>query len=150
MAFVTVDDVLCTAEGFEERLVKYYKALCDSSTREGVRLLADYMGRHRRRLSAALERLDPDERERISACPIRYEPEAPDVSCFKNRELTPDATAHEVLDVAIEIDECLAELYRQVLRQDLDQEVKDLFESLVRSEERDEVVLKKIKATDYF
>lgn len=150
MAVITVDDVLRTAEGFEEKLVEYYKALCDNSTREGVRLLADYMGRHCRRLSDALERLDPDERERICACPIRYEPVAPDVPCFEDRELTPDATASEVLDIAIEFDECLAELYRQVLRQDLDQEVKDLFESLVRSEERDEVVLKKIKATDYF
>ena len=150
MAFVTVDDVLRTAEGFEERLVGYYKALCDSSTREGVRLLAGYMGRHRRRLSVALERLSANERERVCACPIRYEPVAPEVSCFKDRELAPDATAHEVLDVAIEIDECLVELYRQVLQQDLEQEVRDLFESLVRSEERDEVALKKIKATDYF
>ena len=150
MAVITIDDVLRTAEGFEDRLGVYYKALCDNSTREGVRLLADYMGRHCRRLSTALERLDPDERERICACPIRYEPVALDVSCSQERELAPDATAVEVLDVAIEFDECLAELYRQVLRQDLEQEVKDLFESLVRSEERDEVVLKKIKATDYF
>ena len=150
MAFVTVDDVLRTAEGFEEKLVGYYRVLCDNSTREGVRLLADYIGRHCRRLSRALERLDSDERERVCACPIRYEPVAMGGSCFDGRELAPDATAHEVLDTAIEFDECLAELYRQVLRQDLDQEVKDLFESLVRSEERDEVVLKKIKATDYF
>ena len=150
MAVVTVDDVLRTAEGFEEKLGEYYKALCDNSTREGVRLLADYMGRHRLRLHTALERLDSDERERVCACPIRYEPVAPDVSCFKDRELAPDETAHEVLDVAIEIVECLVELYRQVLQQDLEQDVRDLFESLVRSEERDEVVLKKIKATDYF
>ncbi len=150
MGFVTVDDVLRTAEGFEKKLAEYYRALCDNSTREGVRLLAGYMGRHCRRLSAALGRLDPDEREHICACPIRYEPVALDVPCFEERELRPDATAHEVLDIAIEFDECLAELYRQVLRQDLEQEVKDLFDSLVRSEERDEVVLKKIKATDYF
>ncbi len=41
-------------------------------------------------------------------------------------------------------------LYRQVLQQPVDDEIKELFESLVRAEQRDEIELKKIKAMDYF
>jgi hypothetical protein len=37
-----------------------------------------------------------------------------------------------------------------VLRQELDAEVRELFESLLHCEEWDEVELKKIKAMDYF
>lgn len=150
MAFVTVADVLRMAEDFEAKLVDYYKRIAEQTTLDGVKLLADYMGRHRRHLSKALERLGSAEREEVSSFPIRYEPLAPDRECFKGRELPPDATAADVLDIAIEIDACLIDLYRQVLAQDVDQEVKDLFESLVQAEERDTIELKKIKAMDYF
>ena len=50
----------------------------------------------------------------------------------------------------IEFDECLISLYRQVAQQDVEPEVKELFESLVHAEERDEILLKKIRATNYF
>ena len=60
------------------------------------------------------------------------------------------ATAADVLDMAVTFDECLVRLYRQVLRQELDEEVTAVFESLLHAEERDEIELKKIKAMDYF
>ena len=150
MAVITVADVLATAEDFERKLVDYYKEIAEHTSREGVRLLADYMGRHRRRLSEALDRLEPEDRARICGFPIRYEPRAPDCSRFEGRELPPDLPASAVLDIAVEIDGCLIDLYRQVLQLELDEEVRDLFESLVRAEERDAVELKKIKAMDYF
>ncbi|MFH1502515.1 MAG: hypothetical protein ABIG03_05675 [Candidatus Eisenbacteria bacterium] len=150
MAVTTVADVLRTAESFEGKLVDYYTGVAERSTREGVKLLTDYMGRHRRRLAEAIDRLEPSDRARICAFPIRYEPLAPDCSSFEDRELPPDAPASEILDIAIELDGCLIDLYRQVLMLELDQEVADLFESLVRAEERDAIELKKIKAMDYF
>lgn len=150
MAVITVADVLRTAEEFEEKLVRYYSKIAEQTTREGVRLLADYMGRHRRHLSEALERLSDEERRELRTFPIRYQPLAPDCTCFEGRELPPDALAKDILDIAIEVDGCLIDLYRQVLKQDIDQEVKDLFESLVRAEERDAIELKKIRAMDYF
>ncbi len=151
MAVIAVGDVLKRASDFECMLTEYYLKLAEQTTREGVRLLTDYMGRHRRRLSEALERFPSDEYRRICALPIRYEPGAAlEEGCFETRELPPDATAAQVLDIAVELDECLLELYRHVLRQEIDPDVKDLFESLVRTEERDEIRLKKIKAMDYF
>ncbi len=150
MAIITVADVLKMAEDFETKLVDYYTKIAEQTTSDGVKLLADYMGRHRRHLSEALERLGSAEREELNSFPIRYEPLALDYTSFEGRELPPDATAAEVLDIAIEIDGCLIDLYRQVLAQDVDQEVKDLFESLVQAEEGDTIELKKIKAMDYF
>jgi rubrerythrin len=150
MAVITVEDVLRTAEDFESALVDYYADLSERTTKQGVKLLVDYIGRHRRRLSEALDRLPEGASERIRSRPIRYEPVPPDRSCFEDNVLPPDASASEVLDIAVEVDECLMALYRQVLRQDLDPEVRELFEGLVKCEERDTIDLKKIKAMDYF
>lgn len=150
MAVTTVACVLKRASDFECLLMSYYLGLAEQSSREGVRLLTDYVGRHRRRLSEALERFPAGEYSRISDLPIRYEPVSAECDHFRDIELRPDATAAEVLDIAIAFDECLISIYTQVTQQDVDPEVKDLFESLVHREERDEIQLKKIKALDYF
>ncbi|MBW2726201.1 MAG: hypothetical protein JRE71_17630 [Deltaproteobacteria bacterium] len=150
MAVTNVACVLRRAGDFEHQLMIYYLDLAEQTTREGVRLLTDYMARHRRRLAEALERFPAKDYQWISAHPLRYEPVASECDHFAARILPSDATAAEVLDLAIELDECLISLYRQVAQQDVEPEVKELFESLVRAEERDEILLKKIKATHYF
>ena len=150
MAIITIDEVLEHAERFEQMLADYYSGLAEHTTREGVRLLTDYMSRHRVRLKEALEKLSPEIVERIRKERIRYEPQAADCRCFEGIDLPDDATAAQVLDAAVTLDECLVRLYRQVVRQSTDPDVQDVFESLVRLEERDEIELKKIKAMDYF
>ena len=150
MATVTVADVLEHAERFEQMLVGYYARLSEQSTREGVRLLTDYMSRHRRRIGKAMARLSSEQVKRVRSVPLRYEPQAADCRCFEATELLPGTTATEVLDAAVTFDECLVRLYRQVLEQPVDEEIKELFESFLRAEQRDEIELKKIKATDYF
>ncbi len=150
MPVITVEDVLKHAEQFERMLSDYYARLSERSNREGVRLLADYMSRHRRRIGEALQKLSQEQVKRVCSEPLRYAPQAADCRCFEGIELPPGAGAEQVLDVAVTFDECLVRLYRQVLQQPMDQEVLELFESLVRTEQRDEIQLKKIKAMDYF
>jgi rubrerythrin len=150
MAVTTVACVLRRASDFECQLMEYYLSLAEHTTREGVRLLTDYMARHRNRLAEALERVPAEEFEKIAALPIRYEPASAECDHFGSRALPVDATAADVLDIAIELDECLISIYRQVAQQEIDPAVKDLFDSLVRCEESDEIQLKKIKAMDYF
>jgi len=151
MAVITVADVLKHAEDFERMLTEYYAGLAEHSVRDGVRMLADYMARHRLRMVDMLSKLSAERVERISAIPIPYEPQAADCRCFEGLDLPPGATAQEVLDAATTLDECLVRLYRQALRQLADdEEAGALFEALIEAEQQDEIELKKIKAMDYF
>ena len=65
MAVVTVADVIRRAEEFEQMLSRYYATLARETEREGVRLLADYMSRHRIRIVGELERLLPEQIARV-------------------------------------------------------------------------------------
>jgi len=150
MAVITVADVIEHAERFENLLEEYYRKLAVEATRDGVRMLADYMARHRQRIAEALGKVPPEAYRRICAIPLRYEPQAADCRCFEGVDLPPDASAADVLDVAVKFDECLINLYRQVLRQEVDEHVAELFQDLISCEQRDEIELKKIKAMDYF
>ena len=150
MAVITIADVLHRAEEFEKMLADYYRDVAEHSSREGVKMLTDYMSRHRIRIAGRLAKLEPGQVQRICSTPLRYEPQAADCRCFDGVELPPDAAAAQVLDVAVTFDQCLVKLCRQVVQQPVDDEVKELFESLICAEERDEIELKKIKAMDYF
>lgn len=150
MGVVMIAEVLDRVEEFESMLAEFYANLAQANTREGVRLLTDYMGRHRRRTLKALAELPTKQMHHICRIPIRYEPHEVDRHCFEKIDLPPDATAAEVLDVAIEFDEHLIQFYQQVLQQPVTQEIKELFESFVRFEQHDQIELKKIKAMDYF
>ena len=150
MAIITIEDVLKHAEWFEQMLADFYADLFKQSHRQGVCLLTDYMSRHRKRIYQALDKLSPDQVHRICSAPLRYEPHAADCKCFDKIKLPDNASAAAVLDAAVILDECLVSLYQQVLQQPIDEEIRELFESLVRTEQRDEIELKKIKAMDYF
>ncbi len=150
MAVITIAQVLEHAEQFEQELVDFYAKLATESSREGVRLLTGYMSRHQKRIAEALGKLSHEQIGLVTSAPLRYEPKAADCKCFELLGLPEDATASQVLDAAVVLDECLVDLYRQVLAQPLEAEARDLFESLVRLEQSDEIELKKIKAMDYF
>jgi len=55
-----------------------------------------------------------------------------------------------LLEAAVGYDTELVSLYKQILRQPLSTEATALVESLIRLEERDIVMLKKMIATHYF
>jgi len=150
MVVTRVQEVVEHAERFERMLADYYAGLAHRSSREGVRLLTDYMSRHRVRLQEALSKLPTGSAERVFSAPLPCDPPVADCRCFRDLDLPADASACDVLDAAIRLDECLILLYREVLQQPVDHEVRELFESLLRHEQRDEVELKKIKAMDYF
>ena len=121
MGVVTVAEVLKHAEEFERLLMEYYRALASRTTRDGVRLLTDYMSRHRRRIQGALSRFSPEQVRRIASCPLKYEPQAADCRCFEGLDLPTDAPASAVLDAAVRFDECLIRLYRQVVQQPVEE-----------------------------
>ncbi len=153
MGIITIVEVLERVNDFERMLAEFYAKLSHQTTREGVRLLTDYMSRHRQRTHIALFKLpikEAKEIRRICHTSLRYEPQGLDKCCFEEIELASNATATEVLDVAIKFDESLIRFYKQVLQQPVDRRIKELFESLVRKEQKDEIELKKIKAMDYF
>ncbi len=150
MAIITIKDVLEHAEQFEQMLADYYSSISEKTTREGVRLLTDYMSRHRIHIEAALEKIPEPQVKQILSERVRYEPIGADMHTIEASQLPSNATASQVLDTAITFDESLINLYRQVLQQTNDEQIRLFFESLLHAEERDEIELKKMKAMDYF
>ena len=151
MAIVTVENLLGRAEKFERRLEEFYADLRDHSDDNGVRLLTYYLARHRRHVDKALAMLDPEDRERAGKVQLRFEVEFSPEETFDLLGVPADKVrGPDLLEVAIRYDEALVRFYRQMLGQQLPKETHELIESLIRIEEKDIVMLRKMLAMNYF
>jgi hypothetical protein len=160
MAIVSIGVLLDRASKFEEQLVKYYAAIRDESQNDGVKLLTYYLSRHRRHLKEVLNDFSREEIERIRRIQLKHDikfhskrhHQGNVLSALLHLMITPprDVKGKELLEAAVGYDAELIELYKGILQQPLSREATTFVESLIRVEERDIVMLKKMLAMDYF
>ncbi|MHC4478229.1 MAG: hypothetical protein ACYTEL_21535 [Planctomycetota bacterium] len=145
MRAITIGNILEHVENFENSVTEFFEYLHDKTHDEGAKLLTDYIARHRHRTLAALDRLPHEQIEHLKKLPLQYQPHIPGAHCFEKIKLSSDSTPLTILEAAIEFDECLVQMYRQISEQPVAHEIKDLFDSLAKYEEADEMHLKKTR-----
>ena len=151
MAIVRIQDLLERARVFELKLEKYYAAIRDESQNDGARLLTYYLCRHRRHLDQALENYSQTDIERIYRSQLKYDIEFDPETDFKLLESSPqDVKGQELLNTAVDHDTRLIQFYHGILEQPLGPEASALIQSLIKLEEKDVVMLKKMIAMNYF
>ncbi len=151
MAIVDVGDLFRRAESFEHRIERCYARIRDETESNGVRLLTYYLARHRRHLEQVLKDFDDDVVARVRAVKLKYDITFPPERDFALLDADPKSiSSAELLEAAAEYDEALIELYRSILKQPIGEEATLVFEHLVKAEERDVVMIKKMAAMNYF
>ena len=148
---VSFKDVLDKALAFEERLEQYYLEIRDTTQNEGVRLITYYLSRHRRRLQKAIDNLSKKTREHLLKITFKHDVEFTPEKDFQPLNMpVSEIQGQELLDAGVNYDLQLIELYKKILELPMNTEASAFIESLIRMEEKDIVMLKKMIATHYF
>lgn len=151
MAITSIGDLLGKASTFEEHLQERYAVLRDTTTDEGVRLLTYYLAKHCRRLEKALTEFGSAKIAKIREIKLKYDVDFdPERTFAILRVPAEEVRGPALLDAVVQHDAGLIELYGKIMEQPLGDEAKALFESLIRVEERDIVMHKKMIAMNYF
>ncbi len=151
MGILTIGEILDSARNFESRLEALYAKIRDNSTDNGVRLLTYYLARHRRHLDETLAGLDAETLRHVQAVEIKFSAPFDALADLRIPGLDPaKVTGDELMEAAIRYDSELVALYRTILSQPLGAEARAVLEALIRMEERDIVMLKKMLAMHYF
>ncbi len=149
--FISFKELIERALEFEEQLENYYVEIRDTTQHEGVRLITYYLSRHRRRLHQAIDNVQKDTREHLFKIKFKYDIEfTPEKDYHPLNKPIPDITGQDLLEAAANYDLQLVDLYKKILAQPMNTEALSFVESLVRMEEKDVVMLKKMLATHYF
>jgi hypothetical protein len=151
MANVTIRNLIDRAREFERRLEAHYAAIRDRSKDDGVRLLTYYLSRHRRHLDEAIAGYGGADLQKILEVRLKQDVVF-DPAASMEIVMVPPAAAdgQQLLEAAVAHDLELVGLYRRILEQPLGEGATALVRSLVRLEERDIVMLKKMIAMHYF
>ena len=151
MSIVNVEDLFQRAAKFEELLEEYYVTIRDESTDNGVRLLTYYLSRHRRHLEQVLKNFSAADIAHVEKVQLKYDIDFSPEKAFQLIDTEPrEVKGKQLLEAAASYDEALINLYKSVLKQPVGPLATTVFESLVRIEERDVVMIKKMIAMDYF
>jgi hypothetical protein len=151
MALMSVAKFLEKVRETEKSMSDYYCRINNATKKEGVRLLTDYLCRHRNRLEEAMSELDDATAGHLNKimlkCPVDF------AWIDRNTRFKTGATeidGRDLLDIAVQFDTGLIGMYRQVSELPLIEEALAFFNSLIKIEEKDIVMLKKITATNYY
>lgn len=151
MAIVTIGEMLQRVERFEERLEQYYAFIRDHTRDNGVRLLTYYLSRHRRHVQEALKNYTPEEIECFKKIRLKYDVEFhPEKEFHIMKVPLEQVRGRDLLEAAVAYDTQVIQFYRKILDQSMNPDAQEFVESLVRMEERDVVMLKKMIAMNYF
>ncbi len=136
---------------FEKQLENYYAEIRDTTQNEGVRLLTYYLSRHRRHLQHAIDNADKKTIAHLFKIKFKY-----DVEFSPERDFHPlnkpilEIKGQELLDAAVNYDLQLIELYKKIREQPMNPEAYGFVDGLIRMEEKDVVMIKKMVAMNYF
>ncbi len=151
MSIVSIGDLVDRAGKFERKLESYYSDIRDKSLNKGVRLLTYYLSRHRRHLEEVIKGFNNEAITRIFNVRLKYDINFnPDDNFDLIEKSIEEITGNELLKEACAYDEELVKLYKNILKQPLGEEAKLFIEGLLRLEEKDIVMMKKMIAMDYF
>jgi hypothetical protein len=138
MAFKTTKDVLDHAREFHGHVSEYYRRLSEKNRKARVKMLLDYMIWHEKELEKALARYEEGVSEKVLNTWFQYPPPEGvlQVCMDMNFEEKENLTVDDVVDMALELDKCLIQLYEAMVERSEYEEVREVFKNLLEAEKR--------------
>ena len=128
-------DVLDHVRAFHDDLGKRYEQLSSESQQERIKMLLNYLGRHERHLEECLADYEETASRGILETWFKFVPQEARLLKLDDMKLTPDMSVDDIVDVALRMDNCVVELYRELADISVSQQVKDVFTNLLTMEE---------------
>jgi rubrerythrin len=138
-----VGDVLSMVRRFHNQLAEFYTRLYETSDKERVRMLLDYMSRHEKNFEQAIEEYNEQTSHKLLNTWIQYTPDRGVLSIPEVKDFEKDATLDDVIEIAMELDDRLVHFYSEAARLVDSYELKDLFNKLKEQEEEEKSEIKK-------
>jgi rubrerythrin len=141
MAFETTKDVLDHAREFHTQLSDFYTLLSGKSEKQRVKLLLDYMSEHEKYLEEILSRYEEEVSKKILNTWFQYSPpkELLDTCREVSIKKTDDLTVDDVIEIAVKLNQCLIDLYKEMIKNSETNLIREVFTNLMEMEKRQEL-----------
>lgn len=135
--FEQVKDVIEYSQEIHIKLADFYDQLSEKHQLSHIKMLLDYLQRHERNLADSLSQYEKDAAQQMMNTWLQYAPTTNVKDKIKYFPIHSDMTLQEVIDIALDLDNALVELYRDVKEHVEIPELKELFQNLIDMEDHE-------------
>ena len=136
-SFERTQDVLDHARAFHKELQRLYQQLSTETEKERVKMLLEYLSRHEEHLEQSLSAYEAGASKRVLDTWFKYVPQEDKLQKFRDVKLEPEMSVDDVIEVALQMDNCLVDFYKDMAEVAVSQEVKEVFTNLLEMEEQE-------------
>jgi rubrerythrin len=121
------------------KIKELYQDLNEHAEFERVKMLLDFLSRHEEHMEESLARFEKDARKSILEAWLEYSPELNVDAVMARFPVHEKPSSDEIFQLAMDFDDTLVKLYREVAEKVNDSKTKDVFKNLLQLEEKEKI-----------
>ena len=141
MAAIQMIDLLKKGEAFHQNLAAYYEQVSHDVDREDVRIILDYMSRHEEYLGHCFEDYEKHAPKAVAEHWFKWVPDTNFAKIMEQASIPHDATVEDVIRLARHFDDCLIQLYQQLVEMSPPGLLRDALGKLLEMEQQQEKLM---------
>lgn len=126
-----VKDILEHTRHFHELISDFYQNLSQNTDKERLKIILDYLSEHELHLEKAFAEYEKTASKKILNVWLPFSPCQERLTEFKVQIQSEEITIKEIIQKVIELDDCVINMYRDLVSQADNQDVKDVFYSIL-------------------
>ena len=135
MAVEQARSIIEHMRNFHKRVSLYYHRLADSTQKQRVKLLLDYMSEHEQRLANCIRDYEETASTSILNTWFQTASNTDAGKSLQDIELGPNQSVDDIIYLGIQVSECVLVVYRNLADQAEPESVQQVFANLLRMEE---------------
>lgn len=138
MTNITVREILDQAQEIHHRLGEHFHQLADDAEKDRLRMLLHYLQRHESSMEESIREFEALARESVLNTWYLFVPETDIQKEIEAAHITETSSPSDIIGAAIRLDNCLIKLYEKMADTAASEDVRNLFEELLRMEQKEE------------
>lgn len=132
--FETAGDFINIVTKFHHQLAYYYKKMSDSANKEIVIILLSYIREHEMKMETSLIDYEKGLPDKIKDTWIEFVDKEKITKCFSSIKFYHEMTVDDIIEMTIKFDDCIIELYKNLVESSEVETVKEVFRDLLEME----------------
>ena len=121
------------------KLKALFDELNEHAQLERVKMLLDFLSRHEEHMEESLARFEKESRHGLLEAWLEYSPGLDVNKVMCKFHLTENPSSDEIIQLALDFDDTLVNLYKEVVAKANDSKVKEVFKNLLQLEEKEKI-----------
>lgn len=137
-SYMQVKEIIEFVRLFHQQMREFYESLHEKDEKYRIKIFLDYLCRHEKHREDTLARYEKEALSNIMDAWFKFLPKNITPKCLESNVIKSDMTVDDVVCFALELNNCLVEIYKKLIEQTNVREVKEVFKSLLHRIEKEE------------